>query len=60
MKSWLIVALIVVSTLTLIALGMYFGKFHGELSDDSSKWGDFGSFITGAMSIAFGMVNIYL
>ena len=40
------------------ALGLYFHMFHGELSDDSYIWANFGNYINGLLTPFLTIVNI--
>lgn len=52
-----ILALILISAL----LGLYFYKFHGELSSESQEWDAFGSYVGGVFSaLAFIMLIIQM
>ena len=41
-----------------IVFGIYFRMFHGELSDDSYIWSNFGNYINGFLSPLLTIINI--
>lgn len=50
-----------VSILLLLAVwGMYFGNFHGALSDVQGDWGTFGDFTGGVVNPLLNFITIYL
>ncbi|WP_120508472.1 hypothetical protein [Rahnella bruchi] len=57
MNKKIIIAIIVISVLTLVPMGLYFSIFNKSLSHDNQSWGAFGSFIGGIYSSVFGLIS---
>lgn len=51
--------LIAFMALTVVSLGAYWYVFHGDLSRESSKWGEFGSYISGTITAVLGPVTVF-
>lgn len=59
MKSkGIIISSILIIILTIIPFIFYFSKFHGDLSNDSAVWGDFGSYAGGALTSVFSSLSL--
>lgn len=46
------------AVLAVLVLGLYFYKFQGVLSDDPSRWGQFGDFIGGVLNPTFSFLAL--
>ncbi|MEG1861217.1 MAG: hypothetical protein RRY07_07160 [Bacteroidaceae bacterium] len=52
-EYWWLLCLLAISSAPIIA---YFVVFHNGLNNDSSKWGDFGSYLSGCFSIITSII----
>ncbi|MBS7596893.1 hypothetical protein [Pseudomonas sp. RC2C2] len=41
-------------------MGLYFWQFHGALSTDQGRWGEFGDFLGGTLNPFLGLVSVIL
>lgn len=53
-----LVAVLVVVILSSVPLAVYFLNFNGALSDDSSKWADFGSYMSGTTGSLLSTLSV--
>lgn len=51
---------LVICTLVLVVLGLYFGKFHYGLSDKNEVWGTFGDYFGGILNPVIAAFAFYL
>jgi len=50
---------LVICTLVLVVLGLYFGKFHYGLSDKNEVWGTFGDYFGGILNPVIALFVLY-
>ena len=55
-----IIFFIMIGTMALFSLIVYFVNFNNGFSDNSANWGDFGSYFGGVIGVLLNSVNIFL
>lgn len=51
---------VVCSVLTILTILVYFVKFNNGLSNNSSDWSNFGSFVSGITTLVFPTLNVWV
>lgn len=54
--SWIVIGSV---TFAAIMVALYFVSFHSGFSDNSSDWGNFGSYVSGALNVILMPITIY-